>query len=87
MSNSINSGDVQAAYWLGFISRKEAQSVYDEFASAIGNQGGELRKLALSVSFLLEKFNITSDEFKAWIEAKATEAAQAPEPSGIVTEG
>lgn len=83
MSDIYSSGDVQAAYWLGTITRKEAQSVYDEFASAIGGLQSTLLKLDAAIAFLFEKYQIDPADFTAWFEKKAAEADAS---SPIVTE-
>jgi hypothetical protein len=88
MSDIYTSGDVQAGYWLGSITRKEAQGVYDEFANAIGATQGTVMKLDAAIAFLFEKFGISPEEVSAWLTKKAAEseaASASAQPSPIVT--
>ena len=85
MSDLYTSSDVQAGYWLGNITRKEAQGVYDDFAQAIGAQGGTIMKLDAAVAFLFERLGIPAEDFQTWLKAKA-EAAEAVENRPSIVE-
>lgn len=86
MSDLYTSSDVQAGYWLGNITRKEAQGVYDEFASAIGNVQGTVMKLDAAVAYMFEKLGLPTDDFEAWLKAKAELADAAAKQPSIITE-
>lgn len=64
------SGDVQAAYWNGPLTRKEAQQVFDENAEVIQAQGQAIMAMNMTISFLMERFGFKPEEVAAWIKEK-----------------
>jgi hypothetical protein len=74
-----NSGDVQAAYWNGPLTRKEAQNVFDEYAGVLQTQGNQVMAMNMTLSFLMEKLGYKPEEVAAWIKVKAAEQMAAAE--------
>lgn len=91
--------NVQAGYWLGPLTRKEAQSVFDEYAQALSSQVQEVMKLKAIISYIMQRFNITAEEIEQWVAqevalvkakdfAKVNEmkdALENPQPTAKVT--
>lgn len=69
---------VQAQYWNGPLTRAESQKVFDEYAQALTYQSQELMKLKAIISYIMEKFGVTSEEIEAWVakEVAKVKAAQ-----------
>lgn len=76
MSDKQRADHVQAKYWNGFITRTEAQKVFDEQGQVITAQAMAIQKLDSVISFMVEKFGVTIDDINKWIMAKQ-EAMQA----------
>ncbi|HEY7415413.1 MAG TPA: hypothetical protein VH593_09485 [Ktedonobacteraceae bacterium] len=79
----------QAAYWLGPVSRREAQNVFEEYGNAINHHAGMIAKLDLIIAMLADKLQITPEEVQAWTAAKLEAAKKAepqstPEPSNLI---
>lgn len=66
---------VQAKYWNGFITRTEAQKVFDEQGQVIMQQAMAIQKLDAVLSYMAEKFGVTHEDINNWMKAK-NEAAQ-----------
>jgi uncharacterized HAD superfamily protein len=69
----ITPANVTAAYWNNPISRKEAQSVFDQFANAINGLGQTSFTFDITLSFLMERLGIKPEEVQQWAEKKAEE--------------
>lgn len=68
-----SSGDVQAAYWNGPLTRKEAQNVFDEYAQVLTNVSNQTTAMNMTISFLCERFGIKPEDVASWIRRKAAE--------------
>jgi hypothetical protein len=77
MSDKQRADHLQAKYWNGFITRTEAQKVFEETAQVINGQGQALQKMDAVVSFLAEKLGVTVADIEAWIATKVAAAEQA----------
>jgi hypothetical protein len=66
---------VTAKYWNGFITRTEAQKVFDEQGQVITHQAMAIQKLDAVLTYIAEKFGITHEDINNWMKAK-NEAAQ-----------
>lgn len=71
---------VQAKYWNGFITRTEAQKVFDEFQGVIMRQAVMIQQLDAGLTYIAERFGITPNDINEWMKAKA-EAAKAAQES------
>ena len=71
-------------YWESFITRAEAQKVYDEQAGVISAQAMAITKLDTCLAFLCEKFGIKPEDVQKWAEQKATAAKLAQESEGVI---
>jgi hypothetical protein len=84
-------GDPQAHYWLGPLSRREAQKIFDEYGATIQRQAQALIQQDLCIAYLCEKFGITPDDVLQWAQKKAEQAkveqpAENPAPSLITAD-
>lgn len=70
---------VQAKYWNGFITRTEAQKVFDEQGQVIMQQAMVIQKLDAVLTYMAEKFGVTHEDINNWMKAKneAVQKAQA----------
>ena len=68
----MNEDKVQAQYWMGSISRRECQSVFDEFAQGITNMAQEQIQMKTVISCIMQKFSITPEEVSAWVTAQVS---------------
>lgn len=69
--------NIQAAYWNGPITRKEAQAVFDDYGRAISAQALAITKVDMVIAYLCDKFGVTPEEIQNWAEAKAKAASEA----------
>lgn len=76
MTDKQRADHVQAKYWNGFITRTEAQKVFNDTAQIINAQGIALQKMDAVISFIADKFGITKDDIEAWIAKKVADAEQ-----------
>lgn len=85
MSDKQRADHVQAKYWNGFLTRVEAQKVFGEYASALNKQAQVMQKMDAVLSFIAEKFGITTTEIEAWITKKivAEDVQAATEPEKV----
>lgn len=68
---------VQAKYWNGFITRTEAQKVFDEQGQVIMQQAMAIQKLDAVLSYMAEKFGISHEDINNWMKAKSEAVQQA----------
>jgi hypothetical protein len=83
MGKLIQTGDAQAAYWQGSLTRAEAQKVNDEYADGFENIAKELARLQamihnldFGVQCLAEKLGVTREDIRAFATAKLEAAAR-----------
>ena len=74
MSDKQRADHVQAKYWNGFLTRTEAQKVFDETAKVIQAQQRTLAQMDAVLSFFAEKLDVKPDDVQAWIMKKHEEA-------------
>ena len=87
-SDHATPDQLQAQYWEGKITRAEAQKIFDEFGEALNATQGQLTALNLTVAYLIKKFDISPDEFKAFVAEKLNEVphtGEAPSDEPKVT--
>lgn len=70
--------DAQAQYWMGVVTRKEIQPVFDQYGQVLTAQGQALVKLDICLGFVMEKLGLKPEDVTAWAEAKAKQA-EAPQ--------
>lgn len=70
---------VQAKYWNGFITRVEAQKVFDEQLQVISRQAEALAKFDAAISCIAEKVGVTPAYVNEWLAQKVADAAKAQE--------
>ena len=83
--NGAKSDRWQAKYWQGSITRREFQSIADQYGEAISNLARTTQKLDMVVSFLMEKGGFTVEQFQTWFALKTAEFAQLPTDTPKVT--
>ena len=71
-----------ADYWGGYLTRTEAQKVFDETAEVLMKQGQMIMELDVVVSFFGEKAGVTSEDIQAWYNAKVKAAEEQANASG-----
>lgn len=87
MSDKQRADHIQAKYWNGFVTRTEAQKVFDETAQIFNAQAVALQKMDAVISFIADKLGIMPADIQAWINAKVEQAANpAPEAPKLITE-
>lgn len=59
-----------ADYWHGYLTRVEAQKVFDETAKVIQAHQQMLQQMDAVLSFLAEKLDVKPADIQAWINAK-----------------
>ena len=69
----------QAKYWNGFITRVEAQKVFEEQTEVIMKQAEAFSKFDAVLTFLSEKLGVTAADVNAWIATKVEAAQKAQE--------
>jgi len=69
----------QAKYWNGFITRVEAQKVFDEQLQVISRQAEALAKFDAAISCIAEKVGITPAIVNEWMAEKVAAAQKAQE--------
>jgi hypothetical protein len=77
MSDKQRADHIQAKYWNGFITRTEAQKVFDEQGQVIMSQAMAIQKLDAVISCIAEKFGVTAEDVNNWMKVKAEEAQKA----------
>lgn len=95
MTDKQREDHVQAKYWNGFITRVEAQKVFDELAGVIAAQAQTLQKYDVAFSCLAEKVGLTAAEVNDWLQKKTAEKIASspdvicddaqPTPSSVIT--
>lgn len=82
MSDKQRADHAAAKYWNGFITRTEAQKVFDEHGQVLMGQAMAIQKLDAVVSCIADKLGIKADDVNNWLKLKTEEAnkqaAQAP---------
>lgn len=68
-----------AKYWNGFITRVEAQKVFDEQLQVISKQAEALAKFDAAISCIAEKVGVTPASVNEWVAQKVAAAQQAQE--------
>lgn len=77
-----------ADYWGGYLTRTEAQKVFDDTAKVIQSQQQTLQQMDAVISFFAEKLDVKPADIQAWITAKMEAAtAQAVQPIEIENPG
>lgn len=90
MSDKQRADHIQAKYWNGFITRTEAQKVFDEIQQVIMAQAAALQRLDAAVSCIAEKLGVTAEDINNWLKTqvekaqKAAEATKAAPPAPVV---
>lgn len=79
MTDKQREDHVQAKYWNGFITRVEAQKVFDEQTAVIVRQAEAMAKFDAAISCIAEKVGITPVDVNAWVTKKIEEAQKAQE--------
>lgn len=74
MTDKQRADHVQAHYWNGFITRTEAQDVFNKTASVITQQGIVLQKMDAVISCVCEKLGIGVADIEAWVASKVAQA-------------
>src|SRR5581483_7996880 len=74
MTDKQRADHVQAKYWNGFITRTEAQQVFDDQAKVIIRQAEALGKFDAVISCIAEKVGVTPAEVNEWVAKKVKEA-------------
>lgn len=78
MSDKQRADHAQAKYWNGFITRTEAQKVFDEQQKVIMGLMGTVQKLDTVIAYFGEKFGVKVEDIQAWLKVKADEASKTP---------
>ena len=60
-------GDAQASYWMGALTRAEAQKVFDEQAALILPLQQRVVKQELMIAFLMIKNDVTAEDINKWL--------------------
>jgi len=63
------------SYWNGFISRAEAQKVYDEQAGVIRAQAVAIQKIDMCLACVCEKLGVKPEDVNKWAQDKANSAS------------
>lgn len=87
MTDKQREDHVQAKYWNGFITRVEAQKVFDEQLQVISRQAEALAKFDAAISCVAEKVGITPAIVNEWVAQKVAAAQQAQEATNGSNEG
>lgn len=66
-----------ADYWGGYLTRTEAQKVFDETARVIQSQQQTLMNMDAVIGFFAEKLEVKVEDIQAWIKARVEIAEQA----------
>ncbi len=77
MSDKQRADHIQEKYWNGFITRTEAQKVFDEQAQVIQMQAQAMAKFDAVISCIAEKLGVTAKDVNDWVTQKMKEAAEA----------
>jgi len=75
----------QAKYCNGFITRVEAQKVFEEQTAVIMKQAEAFSKFDAVLTFLSEKLGVTAADVNAWIATKVEAAQKANEAANANT--
>lgn len=70
MSDKQREDHVQAKYWNGFITRVEAQQVFDDTAKVINHQAQVMQKFDAIISCIAEKLGVTPEHVNEWVKNK-----------------
>ena len=70
MTQKQREDHVQAKYWNGFITRVEAQKVFDEMSQVIQGQAAAMAKFDMAISCIAEKVGVTPADVNEWVKAK-----------------
>lgn len=82
MSDKQRADHVQAKYWDGFITRTEAQKVFDEQTKVIQFQAQAMGKFDAVLSCMAEKMGLNAQDVNDWVTKKVQEAAEAAKAKG-----
>jgi hypothetical protein len=77
MTDKQREDHVQAKYWNGFITRVEAQKVFDEQLQVISKQAEALAKFDAAISCIAEKVGVTPAIVNEWVAQKVAAAQKA----------
>jgi hypothetical protein len=76
MTDKQREDHAQAKYWNGFITRVEAQKVFDEQLQVISRQAQAMATFDAAISCIAEKVGITPADVNAWVAQKVADAAK-----------
>lgn len=79
MTDKQRADHVQAKYWNGFITRTEAQKVYDEQQQVITAQAAAIQKIDAVISCIAEKVGVTPADVNEWLKSQAEKIRAANE--------
>lgn len=74
MTDKQRNDHIQAKYWNGFITRTEAQKVFDEQTQVIVKQAEAMGRFDAAISCIAEKVGVTPADVNAWFAKKVEEA-------------
>jgi hypothetical protein len=63
----------QAAYWLGNLTRGDAQKVFDEYAAVLAQFAERLQKIDACIGFLFDKLGAKPEDVGPWLEKRVAE--------------
>lgn len=75
MTDKQRADHAQAKYWNGFLTRVEAQKVFEEMSGVIQAQAAAMAKFDVAISCIAEKVGVSPADVNAWLEAKTNAAA------------
>jgi len=73
---NLKTDDAIARYWTSTASRGEVQAVFDDFSQFSVKMKEQLLKLDFAIAYLIERFNVTPEEIKAFMDKKVLEFAE-----------
>lgn len=74
MTDKQQQGHAQAKYWNGFITRVEAQKVFDETAQVVNAQALAMQKFDAVIACIAEKVGVTPADVNEWLKKKGVVA-------------
>jgi hypothetical protein len=77
---------VQAEFWNGALTRKEAQEVFDSISENIKVIAAKMTAYDMSMAFVFAKLGIQKEEFEAFVKAKM-EQIEAAEQAAANAQG
>lgn len=74
-----------ADYWGGYLTRTEAQTVFDETAKVIKRQQQTLQQMDAVLSYFADKFEVKPTDIQEWINKKMEEATKAADSAAVLS--